>query len=63
MGISSSDGNTVECCGIEQCGNISEEKVYEDPAPDVCCKNNVAYRFDYKGFVHDAKDSPCKKNS
>ena len=55
------DGNTVECCGIEQCGNISEEKVYEDPAHDACCKNNAAYSFDYKGFVHNEKDSPCKK--
>ena len=55
------DGNTVECCGIEQCNNIAEEKVYEEPAPDACCKNNAAYSFDYKGFVHNEKDSPCKK--
>ena len=55
------DGNTVECCGIEQCNNIAEEKVYEEPASDACCKNNAAYSFDYKGFVHNEKDSPCKK--
>ena len=42
MGISS-DGNTVTCCGIEQCSNISEEKVYEDPAPEACCTTRAAY--------------------
>ena len=47
MGISSSDGNTVECCGIEQCGNISEEKVYEDPAPGACCTTRAAYTHEF----------------
>ena len=47
MGISSSDGNTVECCGIEQCGNISEEKVYEDPAPEACCTTRAAYTHEF----------------
>lgn len=32
MGISSSDGNTVTCCGIDQCGAIEQEKVYQDTA-------------------------------
>ena len=48
MGISSSDGNTVSCCGIEQCGNISEEKVYEDPAPAACCTAKPGYSYEYK---------------
>lgn len=42
------DGNTVECCGIEQCANISEEKVYEDPAPKACCTAKPGYSFEYK---------------
>lgn len=42
------DGNTVTCCGIEQCGNISEEKVYEDPAPKACCTAKPGYSFEYK---------------
>ena len=41
------DGNTVECCGIEQCGNISEEKVYEDPAPEACCTTRAAYTHEF----------------
>ena len=43
----SSDGNTVECCGIEQCGNISEEKVYNDPVPNECCSTQSGYSFEY----------------
>ena len=42
------DGNTVDCCGIEQCGNISEEKVYEDPAPEACCTVKPGYSYEYK---------------
>ncbi len=42
------DGNTVTCCGIEQCGNISEEKVYEDPAPEACCTAKPGYSYEYK---------------
>lgn len=41
------DGNTVTCCGIEQCGNISEEKVYEDPAPEACCTTRAAYTHEF----------------
>ena len=26
------DGNTVTCCGIDQCGAIEQEKVYQDTA-------------------------------
>ena len=49
------DGNTVECCGIEKCSNISEEKVYEDPAPEACCTAKPGYSFEYTS--HD----PCKE--
>ena len=28
----SMDGNTVTCCGIDQCGAIEQEKVYQDTA-------------------------------
>ena len=41
------DGNTVECCGIEQCGNISEEKTYEEPAKDACCTKIAAYSEEF----------------
>ena len=41
------DGNTVTCCGIEQCGNISEEKVYKDPAPEACCITRAAYSHEF----------------
>ena len=41
------DGNTVTCCGIEQCGNISEEKVYKDPAPEACCTTRAAYSHEF----------------
>ena len=41
------DGNTVTCCGIEQCGNISEEKVYEDPVPEACCTTRAAYTHEF----------------
>ena len=50
-----SDGNTVKCCGIEKCSNISEEKVYEDPAPEACCTAKPGYSFEYTS--HD----PCKE--
>ena len=43
----SMDGNTVTCCGIEQCSNISEEKVYEDPAPEACCTTRAAYSREF----------------
>ena len=43
----SMDGNTVTCCGIEQCSNISEEKVYEDPAPEACCTTRAAYTHEF----------------
>lgn len=41
------DGNTVICCGIEECGNIAEEKTYTEPAKDACCSVAEAYSFDY----------------
>jgi hypothetical protein len=41
------DGNTVSCCGIEQCGNISEEKTYEEPAKDACCTKIAAYSDEF----------------
>ena len=41
------DGNTVECCGIEKCSNISEEKTFEEPAKDACCTKLAAYSEEF----------------
>lgn len=36
------DGNTVTCCGIDQCGAIEQEKVYQDTA-NKCKWENYCY--------------------
>ena len=58
-----SDGNTVTCCGIEQCSNIQEEKTYNDPAPEACCYTTSAYDFDYY-TKEECKEDPkvCNVN-
>lgn len=52
----SMDGNTVTCCGIDQCGAIEQEKVYQDTA-DKCEWENYSYE--------DCKkvDRPCASTS
>ena len=53
------DGNTVTCCGIEQCSNISEEKVYEDPAPEECCTTQAAYSQEYQSETSCSAPKGC----
>ena len=36
------DGNTVSCCGIDECGAIEQEKVYQDTA-NKCKWENYCY--------------------
>lgn len=47
MGISSSDGNTVSCCGIDQCGAIEQEKVVEEE------NNKCDYVYEDKWYCPD----------
>ena len=51
------DGNTVECCGIDQCGAIEQEKVYQDTA-NKCEWRNYSYR-DCKKVMGSCDTTGC----